>query len=565
MAKSSRRSSGRAQRQFLKPELFTLPTWVHPELLYWIDDYKRVRDAIAGEKEIKAEGQLYLPMFDGMEADEYQSYLTRATYYNFTEKTLQAMTGSVLRRNPVFKNLPERLEPGLERVTNDNQSFLAFAEFTLTEMIALGRFGILVDMPAVATQVPQPYLTGYTAENILDWEEDVDRLTGRTVLTKVVLRELFRGSDKFGNQKYFPRYRVLRLAGGVYTQEVFEKADGDPTLTADNSKGVVTPKIKGKPLNFIPFFLAGVAGSVPRIKSPPLLAIANLNISHYQSYAHLEQGLFYTGFPIYNVEDDGAGADVPEFELGANRVWITRKGCSARIMEFNGHGLKFLENILDIKEQQASALGGRMMGVRAVASSESNNAEKIKERNEQAVLLKITSRLDEAFTFALRLWALMSGASQEEANKIKVEFNKDFLFDGIGAREFRAIHAMYKDGIIPIDVVYHYLRKGDVIPDWMTIEEFKEQLDNYETSFPNQPDAEARSEGFPDRKSQLAEDRADEDAEREDEQADLDRRSAEKQAADAAKAAAKAPKPGNNPGSTPGNGGNPRARRPQTA
>jgi hypothetical protein len=541
MSVARRRSTARPQREQLKPELFTLPEWSHPELLYWIDDYKRIRDTIAGSKEVKAEGELYLPQFEGMEPGEYDSYLERATYYNFTGRTLKALVGSVLRRKPVLKNFPERLEKGLETLTNDNQTFAAFSQFTLEEALSVGRFGILVDLPAKEQTTPTPYLTGYLVENILDWDEEEDPDTGRLRLTRVVLRELHRGASDTGKQQYFARYRVLKLTNGVYTQELFVNEQGHAELTAGYSQGVVTPRVKGRALDFIPLFIVGRAGSKPTIKVPPLQDIAQLNISHYQSYAQLEQGRYYTGFPIYQVENDGT--DTPEFEIGANRVWITQKGCQARLLEFNGQGLKFLENALDIKEQQAASLGGRMMGVRTVASSESDNTAKLKERNEQALLLDIATRCDEAFTFAMRVWAWMSGVSREEADKILVEFNKDFLFDGIGAREFRAIHAMYKDGIITVDVVYHYLRKGDVIPDWMTLEEFKTQLENYEKSFPNQPDAEARADGFPDKKTQLGEDRADEEAEAAEEQAALDRASQEKQAREAPRPAPGSPNP----------------------
>lgn len=559
----ARRNSIKVQRESIKPELFELPAWTHPELLYWIDDYKLIRDAIAGPKEVKAERATYLPKFDGMEDDEYEAYLARATYYNFTARTVTAMVGSVLRRNPTLKNVPERLEKGLERLTNDNQSFSAFADFVLTEVTSLGRFAILADLPHVLQATPTPYLTGYSAENIIDWDDEVDPKTGRSRLTKIVLREFARGSDDQGKQRYFARYRVLQLQNGVYSQELYENPKGNADLKQEYSKGVVVPHVRGKPLDEIPIFVIGLSGSKPAIKTPPMLDIAELNISHYQSYAQLEQGRYYTGFPIYVVEDDGAGVDgTPEFEIGANRVWITRKGCAAKLLEFNGQGLKFLENALDIKEQQAASLGGRMMGVRAVSASESDEAMKLKERNEQALLLKIASRCDEAFTYAMRLWVWMSGVSREEADKVKIEFNKDFLFDGIGAREFRAIHAMYKDGIIPIDVVYHYLRKGDVIPDWMTIEEFKEMLDNIDQSFPNNPDVEAKQAGFPDKKTELAEEHREEDLEIAERHREEDRKAAEKAAKEAPQNPGNAPQ---NPGNTPRNAPKPAPNSRQNA
>lgn len=62
---------------------------------------------------------------------------------------------------------------------------------------------------------------------------------------------------------------------------------------------------------------------------------------------------------------------------------------------------------------------------------------------------------------------------------------------------------MYQDGILPIEVVYDYLKKAEVIPDWLELEEFKKLLAS-KNSFPNNPDAEANSRGFKRRKTERA-------------------------------------------------------------
>jgi hypothetical protein len=86
--------------------------------------------------------------------------------------------------------------------------------------------------------------------------------------------------------------------------------------------------------------------------------------------------------------------------------------------------------------------------------------------------------------------------SAQPSKDIKMKLNTDFLLMNIGAREFRAIQSMYLDGVIPIEVVYDYLVKAEVIPESMPLDEFKTYLDNVQ-SFPNQPDHEARKQGYP--------------------------------------------------------------------
>jgi hypothetical protein len=505
----------RRRRRWTKPEQTLLPAWVHPEVAYWYDEWKLIRDCMEGERAVKDETTRYLPKFDGMEEADYAAYLDGATYYNFTGRTVKAMNGSIFKRRPVISNLPDSLKEPIKHITRAGNSFNIFAKFTTREDLGLGRFGVLVDYPRAAGTNLKPYITGYIAENILDWETTFDESTGKEVLTRLVLREFELVRQSGGASQYLARYRELLLrpddAGKlVYVQRYYTKEAAHAELKPEFAEPDIIVTRRGETLDFIPFRFFGPLLSESGVEVPPLLDIARLNISHYQSYAHLEHGRFYTGFPVYVTMGDAVDDDI-EYEIGPMKVWRLPLNADAKLLEMNGQGLKFLQDACEIKEAQAASLGGRMIGVTTRSVSESDNQAKLKERNEVALLLDISHSLDEGFTFILRVWAWMSGIARADADKIEVEFNKDFILDMAGAREFRAIHAMYKDGVLPIDVVYDYFRKFEVIPDWMDVDEFKKLLDKTD-QFPNQPDAEARAEGFPNRQSQIDEERAEEEA-----------------------------------------------------
>lgn len=487
-------------------ELTMLPAWAHPEVVYWYKSWQMIRDAGGGERPVKDAGSYYLPALEGMEPNEYNTFKDRATYYNFTGRTVNAMSGSIFRRQPVVENLKDDLMKRLERFGRDSSTFDTFSSLAAEEVMKTGRYGVLLDMPATPTPDPRPYAVGYTAENILDWEEAPGE-DGFLTLQRLVLREGAETRDNTSSsRKVHARYRELVLvpnpAGGqMYVQYVYEIPGKDAELKPELRGPAIIPLRRGEPLNFIPFRIFGPHKSCMSVEKPPMEDIALLNLSHYRSYAYLEHGRFFAGFPIYTAEEPQGGGDV-DFKIGASRVWVIAAGGKAGIIELNGQGLKFLENALEQKEAQAATLGGRMMDVRSVAASESDNQLKLKERNEQSVLLKLARQLDVGFAQVLRWSAWWQGLSVDEAAKITATFNKDFLFDGIGAREFRAIHAMYKDGLITIEVFFHYLRKANVTPDWMTFDEFKSQVESM-TSFPGQPDAEARAAGFKDKAQQL--------------------------------------------------------------
>jgi hypothetical protein len=107
----------------------------------------------------------------------------------------------------------------------------------------------------------------------------------------------------------------------------------------------------------------------------------------------------------------------------------------------------------------------------------------------------------------------MSGISKSASEQITVEYNKDFLYDNAGARELRAIHSMYTDGVLPVEVFFSYMKKSDVIPDWMELKDFMEFMNN-PASFPNNPDTKAKQREMPDRAAELAEEVRQEEVER---------------------------------------------------
>lgn len=141
-----------------------------------------------------------------------------------------------------------------------------------------------------------------------------------------------------------------------------------------------------------------------------------------------------------------------------------------------------------------------MMPGTSRGAAESDNALIMQERNEQTLLLNLADTVDEGMTWTLGVWADWNNASPNTIANITFEVNRDFLIKDAGAREFRAIHQMYTDGVLPIDVVYDYLRKFEVIPEWMDLDEYKALLTDSD-QFPNMVDVLARMKDFPDAKT----------------------------------------------------------------
>jgi hypothetical protein len=220
----------------------------------------------------------------------------------------------------------------------------------------------------------------------------------------------------------------------------------------------------------------------------------------------LEHGRYFTALPVYwtQVEQNDGGG---EYTIGPSVVWEIPLNARAGLIEYNGSGLKYLSDALKEKEDQIAALGGRLIGENSITgtSQRPNYSAQLADRNEQAMLLSVALTMDSGFTRMLRWFCGWIDVGQDAIDKFTVEFNKDFIFSSISAREFRAIEAMYLDGVLPIEIVFDYFKRAEVIPDWVDIDEFKVLLASA-ASFPESPNFEARQEGYPDAGAKIVSD-----------------------------------------------------------
>lgn len=474
---------------------------VHPDYSYWAPHWESIRDAEVGQVEVHRKGEKYLPKLASQDKKQYESYLKRSVFYNMTARTLNALYGTVFMRNPKVSGLTPELLERTKTITKDNTSLHIMAKTAVKEVLAVGRFGLLVDANPVEGSLP--YVACYTAENIMDWE--MSEIDGEWKLSRVLLREIFydREDDTLWQPyEHKARFRVLHLeenetGGYTYHQDIYVSEIGATMPDVDVTPTArVTPRVRGRTLDYIPFTVVGPFTNQPDVEKPPMLDIVTLNYSHFVSYADLEISRFLVASPIYLVKLQSSES-APAFTMGPQSVWVMGKEDDASIMEMNGQGLRFLENALADKEAQIAAIGGRLMPGSARSASESDNSLLLKERNEQTLLLNISDTVDEAITRVLRWWADWSNVRRRDLLNILFEVNRDFKVNDIGARELRAIQMMYEAGVIPIDVVYENLRKAEVIPEWMDLEEFKSRLDDKE-QFPNMVEVLARMRDFPD-------------------------------------------------------------------
>ena len=121
----------------------------HPQYMAMRDRWQSLRDAYEGQAALTASLSTrtsrqtmmrtrYLPRPSGMKRDDqYLAYVERSTWLGATERTVQGMTGTVFRREPVIE-VPTPLKSHIADITQTGISLRMFAEQAVRETLAHG-------------------------------------------------------------------------------------------------------------------------------------------------------------------------------------------------------------------------------------------------------------------------------------------------------------------------------------------------------------------------------------------------------------------------------------------
>lgn len=429
----------------------------HPEYAAHLSQWQRCRDAVTGSDAIKDRGTVYLPKLSEQSDDEYTAYKMRALWYGASARTVQGLTGAVMRKEPTVE-VSTGLEDHLKDVTLSGVSFTGFAKTALEEVLKVGRYGVVVDMPKEGHETQRPFYAGYTAESIVNWKTAA--VSGIHQLTLVVLRE--RIWSQAAEDQYvlelIDQYRVLRLNDvGNYEQEIFRE---NATKKGEwVSQGIIIPTFRKQPFTFIPFCFFGPNTITPTVEKPPILDLVDVNLSHYRTSADLEHGAHFCGLPTPWV------AGFPEstvLKIGSSTAWVsTSPDAKAGMLEFTGQGLNALEARAVKKEQQMAVLGARLLE-ESKSSVEAADTLQVRHAGEQSVLRSVAGTVGVGLSKVLGWAGIWSGINPEQAKKATAKLNMDFMDTAMTFDEAVKLMSLWQSGAISYETFYYNLQKGEL-------------------------------------------------------------------------------------------------------
>jgi hypothetical protein len=422
----------------------------HPEYDNIQPKWQRCRDTFEGEDAVKKRGEQYLPKLSKQDDDSYQAYKTRATFFNAVNLTISGLVGAVLRLDAKIE-APAKLESLFNDITNTGVSLSDFIEGMLTEQLLMGRQGVLIDHDGT-----RPYLTGYTTEQVTNWLEDA-----------IILQESYRAVDPKDHYKseFKTQYRELVMEEGRFIVRIWRKGKKDWEVVAD-----ITPVNKGVELSNIPFIAVSQDGANLTPMTPPLLALADMSLSHYRTSADLEHGRHFTALPTPYV----TGVDTDsELVIGSGTAWILPDTQSkAGYLEFTGQGLRALEVAMEEKRSMMAALGAQLLEGQK-KGIEAAEAVRLRQNAESSTLASTVKSVEQAVQQMLTQMAEWMGVTDD----ITVELNTDFVDVKLTPQEVTALMQTWQSGGVSHETFLWNLQRGEMLPPNISIEDERSRVE----------------------------------------------------------------------------------------
>ncbi|MFC5385178.1 DUF4055 domain-containing protein [Aquamicrobium segne] len=447
----------------------------HPLYDAFLPSWTLLRDSFEGEDDIKARGETYLPTKTGIEAlalkdparaaKAYDAYKLRAEFPDLVALTVRGAVGTMLDKAAVIE-LPSELEPLREKATRDGLTLEALHRRIATEVMLTGRYGVL---PGIA-QDGTPYLAGYIAESIINWDQDANN-----VADFVVLDESGYVRNRETNEwDTVEKYRECFVENGRYGARVWTKGE----------KGWIAGEVveatdrKRNPLSILPLVFIGSNDLTPEPDDVPLYGLAKLAVRIYRMDADLATSLHMTSEPTPMVSgyDDPAEAikngKVPQ-GIGASTLWVLPQGGDGKFLEFNGPGIEKQLDVIQKNYDRAVMFGAQMLADQGRAQ-ESGEAKRVRLDSQHATLKGIAMTSAAGLEKALKNTAVWIGA---DPSKVSVVPNLDFFDHTLSGQEIDALVRAWQAGAMSWRSLAGRLQKGGVIPDDRTPEEELELID----------------------------------------------------------------------------------------
>jgi hypothetical protein len=429
------------------------------DVIAMMPDWSVMAAVTKGTNYIRDLSETYLPQEPREDDDAYQTRVDRSVLSPYTSRLIETAAGAILRKPIHIEGDPYWLELA-KNIDGIGSNINEYARRALVSSLTYGHSAILVDYPAAMgarnlaeerAQGRRPYFVHIDAPQIWGWRKE----SGTNRLLQVRIHDYdVRPLNEFGEEQV-EEMRVIYP--GRY--DLYTLGRSTETVSLDETGGYSLDEI---PL--VPIY------SNRRdvlISQPPLLDIANLNITHYQRQADLIHALHIAAMPTLVLEgwDDTTGSAT----MGVNYAIAMQPGNKAYYVQADATSFDAQMQELQSLEGQMSTLGvTKLFGQKFVA--ESAEAKRIDQAQSNSVLSIISQELESCLNQAFAFAAQYVGIEPPE-----IKIDRDFDYYRLIGQDISVLAQLNQMGKISDEMLLEVLRRGEILPDDTNIEEAARQ------------------------------------------------------------------------------------------
>jgi hypothetical protein len=397
--------------------------------------------------------ETYLPQEPREDNDAYETRVDRSVLSPYTSRLIETAAGAILRKPIHVEGDPYWLDL-IQNIDGIGSNLNEYARRALVSSLTYGHSAILVDYPAAAGAMNlaeeramgrRPYFVHIDAPQIWGWRKEP--VTNRLLQVRIHDYDV-RPLNEFGEEQVEEMRVIYPGRYDLYTL-------GHEVVEFSETGGYSLDEI---PL--VPIY-SNRRGAL--ISQPPLLDIANLNITHYQRQADLIHALHIAAMPTLVLEgwDDTTGSAT----MGVNYAIAMQPGNKAYYVQADATSFDAQMNELQSLEQQMSTLGvTKLFGQKFVA--ESAEAKRIDQAQSNSVLSIISQELESALNQAFAFAAQYVGIEPPE-----ITIDRDFDYYRLIGQDVSVLAQLNQMGKISDAMLLEVLRRGEVLPDNINIED----------------------------------------------------------------------------------------------
>ena len=432
---------------------------------------------VGGTYYLRYNAQTLIPREPAELEDAWERRVSRATLSPFTVRIAEQAAGLMLRKGIQMESKEQDgevdpiWEEFAENIDGRGTSLSSFARRVLISSMLFGHAGIMVDYPAreAAPSLQaerlagmRPYFHKVDAKQIIGWRYDEGNPLAP--VQQVRINEYVSVPlGEFGDRT-IRQIRVLEA--GRY--RVYRRESDRNTNTPGGDEGWYIEEEGDISLDMVPLALTYSQKVAEFVSSPPLLSIANLNISHAQRNCDLSHSLHVAAMPILVLKGFDEASDPVGLSVN-NAILLPPEG-DAMYVEPATSSFESEMNYLTKLEEQMASLGVSTLFAQK-QGAETAESKRLSRTDSDSLLTMISKDMEKCLQNAFEMAAAYMGI---EAPMVKLD--RDWDTQVLDGNQVGSYLQLFTNNVITHETLLNALKRGEVLPD-IDVEEEAELVD----------------------------------------------------------------------------------------